>query len=87
MIKIVSVKPAGPAELELTFSDGSYGRWSAADLISRDTVLTRPLADRDYFSRAFIEAGALAWPNGLELSPSSLHQRLKEAGQLRRQAA
>jgi membrane associated rhomboid family serine protease len=44
-------------------------------VIARDTVLTRPLEDCDYFRRAFVEAGALTWPNGLEFSGHSLHAR------------
>lgn len=87
MIKLVGVKLAGGDALDLTFSDGSGGRWSAQEIIGRDTELTRPLGDPDYFARAFLEAGALAWPNGLEFSASSLQRRLDEAGQLRRQAA
>jgi len=87
MIKIIAISPAGKAHLELTFSDGSHGAWSAAELIARDTSLTRPLTDPAYFARAFIESGALAWPNGLELSPHALHLRLKESGQLALRAA
>lgn len=87
MIKLIGLKPAGDAELELRFSDGSHGAWSAADLIARDTILTRPLADPEYFRRAFVEAGALAWPNGLELSADGLHRRLAESGSLVREAA
>ena len=87
MIKITSIRAAGDAELDLGFSDGSTGRWSATDIIVRNTELTRALANPDYFARAFIEAGALAWPNGLELSGHSLHRRLAEAGALHRAAA
>lgn len=87
MIKLVAIQPAQVAALNLTFSDGATGRWSAASLIARDTELTRPLADSAYFARAFIEGGALAWPNGLELSAPSLHRRLDEAGALLRKAA
>lgn len=87
MIKLINFGVTGPTEIELGFSDGSHGRWSAMELIARDTVLTRPLADPDYFARAFIEAGALAWPNGLELSAPSLHRKLDEAGLLIRRAA
>ncbi|TMJ18440.1 MAG: DUF971 domain-containing protein [Alphaproteobacteria bacterium] len=87
MIRVVSIRPAGGAALELGFSDGSSGIWSAKALIARDTVLTRPLAGTAYFARAFIEAGALAWPNRLELSAHSLQRRLDEAGLLRREAA
>ncbi len=87
MIKLLSVRRAGDRSLDLIFSDGSSARWSAQELIERDTVLTRPLADPSYLARAFIEAGSLAWPNGLELSGHSLHRRLSEAGALKRQAA
>lgn len=87
MIKLVSIRRTGATALDLAFNDGSSGRWSAAPLIARDTELTRPLADPAYFARGFIEAGALAWPNGLELSARSLHRRLDEAGELKRAAA
>ncbi|MGU3391661.1 DUF2442 domain-containing protein [Sphingomonas sp. M1A8_2b] len=76
MIKLVRVTVEGDDALQLVFSDGAAALWSAADLIARGTVMTRPLADPAYFARAFIESGALAWPNGFELSADSLHRRL-----------
>jgi Protein of unknown function (DUF2442) len=87
MIKITHLSVAGPSSLDLSFSDGSSARWHGDDIIARDTVMTRPLTDPTYFARAFIEAGALAWPNGLEFSGHSLHRRLDEAGVLVRVAA
>lgn len=88
MIKLITAKSVGDGpDVDLTFSDGSYARWSAAYLIERDTVLTRPLTDPTYFGLLFIEGGALAWPNGLELSPAAIHGALERDGQLRRQAA
>lgn len=87
MIKLISVRIAADGALDLAFSDGSAGRWSAAAMIARDTVLTRPLADPSFFARAFIESGALAWPNGLELSAEALHRRMTAAGLLTRAAA
>ena len=80
MIKLVRLALVGDDALQLVFSDGTAALWSAADLIARDTVMTRPLADPDYFARAFIESGALAWPNGSELSADSLHRRLGLTG-------
>lgn len=87
MIELTKISVAGDRLLDLVFSDGATGRWSAETIIARDTVLTRPLADPAYFARAFVEAGALAWPNGLELSPHALHTRLKQAGELVQRAA
>jgi hypothetical protein len=83
MIKLTAIKPRNDAKLALTFSDGSHGLWSAHDLLAQETVLTRPLQDAGYFARAFIEAGALAWPNGLELSAWNLQAELREAGLLK----
>lgn len=87
MVKLTALRVTGPDTLALAFSDGSQGEWSAAGLIARDTVMTQPLTDPAYFARAFIESGALAWPNGLELSATSLHRKLAEAGALVRPAA
>jgi hypothetical protein len=87
MIKIVHLAVTGPTTISLAFSDGCAAEWAAADLIARDTIMTRPLADPAYFARAFIEAGALAWPNGFELSADSLYRRLNDAGALIRSAA
>ena len=87
MIKLVRLTVTGDDTLELTFSDGAEALWSAASLIARDTVMTRPLSDPAYFARAFIEGGALAWPNGFELSADALHQKLSSGGELIRRAA
>ncbi|MEP2723045.1 DUF2442 domain-containing protein [Roseibium sp.] len=87
MIKLVSIEPAGPASLMLLFNDGSHGEWSAAPILARATALTRPLEDPVYFARAFIEAGTLAWPNGLDFSAHSLHRTLQEYGTLIRAGA
>lgn len=82
IIKLVHLAVDSDDALQLVFSDGTGARWSAADLIARDTVMTRPLAAPTYFARAFIESGALAWPNGFELSADALHRGLAEAGVL-----
>ena len=44
--------------------------------------MTAPLLGSEFFGRYYIEEGALAWPNGLDFSAASLHQRLCEAGGL-----
>ena len=82
MIKLLSIEAQSDAKVLLRFSDGSKGIYCARSLIAEDTVLTRPLAEPTYFAGAFVEAGALAWPNGLELAPWTLHAELREAGAL-----
>lgn len=83
MIKITRAAYGRAYRIQVEFSDGSSGEYDVAPLIARDTELTRPLKDLSQFQRFFIDFGALCWPNGLELSPEAIHQRLRETGSLR----
>lgn len=82
MTKITNARHRGAFMIELCFSDDTMGAYDMTPLIDRDTVLTRPLRDPAYFRSFYLELGALAWPNGLELSPAAIHLALREAGQL-----
>ena len=73
--------------VHLEFSDGSQGDYDLGELIERDTVMVRPLRDPDFYSKCFLELGALCWPNGFELSPSGLHRKLSDRGMLKRTEA
>ena len=87
MIKLTAVESKGGTRLLLRFSDGSNGVFDFASFIEADTEMTAPLRDTAFFARYFIETGALAWPNGFDLSAGSLHRRLEESGNLHRSAA
>jgi hypothetical protein len=87
MIKLIAVEPRGARRLLLRFSDGASGVFDFCAFIEAATEMTAPLADDALFARHFIEAGALAWPNGFDLSAASLYRRLDDAGELRRDAS
>ena len=88
MIKIARIEVLEGLCLRLTFSDGRSGVWDGHSVLhSRDTVLTRPLRDQREFARAFIEGGALAWPNGLEFAPWTIYEDMDVAGLLTKAAA
>lgn len=75
MIKVLSARRVDDFKLEIDFSDHTYGVFDAASyLASRSGPLLEKLRDKDYFARFFIDAGALCWPNGLELSPAKVHE-------------
>ena len=86
MVKLIAIEPKDAARLMLRFSDGTSGTLDFAHFIKAGTEMTAPLANPEFFARHFIEAGALAWPNGFDLSAGSLQRRLQEAGELRRDA-
>lgn len=84
MIKLIAIEPKPVAKVHVTFSGGSHGTYDCEPFLAADTVMTAPLKDPAFFRCCFIEAGALAWPNGLELSAASLQRALVESGLLER---
>jgi Protein of unknown function (DUF2442) len=87
MIDVVSVKPLGGYRLQIGFSDGSAGVHDFSSTAARDGEMVRPLKDPAFFARVFVELGALAWPNGFDLDPIALHDRMAKAGELTQVAA
>lgn len=75
MIKLLDVHAPRPHQLELTFADHTQGVFDGAVYLStRQGPLLEALRDPAYFARCFVDAGALCWPNGLELSAARLHE-------------
>jgi len=87
VIDVVSVRPVGGFKLRVGFSDGSSGVHDFSSTAARDGEMVRPLKDPAFFARVFVELGALTWPNGYDLDPIALHDRMMEAGELSRVAA
>ena len=75
MIKLVHIEPASDFQLRLRFSDGRRGVFEGRTLLQRASPLLEALRDPAYFGRAFIDAGALCWPNGLGLSPARVREQ------------
>jgi hypothetical protein len=84
MIKIIKATYIEEYSIKLEFSDNTFSAFDFSYLLTKNTSLTNPLRDRDYFKEFFLELGALCWKNGLQLSPSSLYQKAKESGKLQK---
>ena len=86
IIDVISVKPAGGFRLRVGYSDGSSGVHDFSATVARDGEMVLPLKDPAFFARVFVELGALTWPNGFDLDPIALHDRMAAAGELGREA-
>lgn len=75
MIKVLHAAYLGDYTIRLEFSDGRIGLFDGRGLLARSGPLLDPLRDESYFARCFVDAGALCWPNGLELSPQRLYEQ------------
>lgn len=87
MIKLIAAELVDEREIRLRFSDNSSGTLDFSPFLDANTPMTAPLRDPAFFRRFFLELGALAWPNGFDLSAASLQRRLDEGGRLTRSSA
>ena len=76
-VKAISV--LSEYRLAVTFQDGTNG---IVDLSAVSTAseagIYAPLADIRLFEKAYIDLGVVTWPNGADLDPAWMHERLKE---------
>lgn len=75
MIKLLEAHDLGEKMIELLFSDGTQAVFDVnAYCATRHGPLLEPLRSDAYVRRFLIDAGALGWPNGLEISPARLYE-------------
>jgi hypothetical protein len=87
MIKITKVRHLTDCRLRVWFSDGMAGDHDFSSLVSESGPMIEPLRDRAFFARAFVESGALAWPNGFDIAPAWLYDVMAAEGTLKTAAA
>ncbi len=73
--RVTAVRHVGHHTLWLEFSDGLEGEIDlTAYLVELTGPVLSPLRDEGLFSRVRLDGGALAWPNGADWAPESLHR-------------
>jgi len=78
MWKATRVKAQPDWKLDVEFADGTSGIVSIKD--SLFGPIFEPLKDPAYFAQVTIdEFGAVCWPNGADLAPDALYDRIKSA--------
>ena len=72
---VVQADYRGDFKIQLVFNDGVQGTIDFSDWLSGPVF--EPLRDQAYFARFFVEGGTVAWPNGADIAPETLHERTK----------
>lgn len=79
MRKVISVTPLEGHRLVVTFDDGLSGTISMRDRMFGPVF--EPIRDEATFRQVFIdEFGVIGWPNGADLAPDALYDRLSSGG-------
>ncbi len=81
MPKIISVCPLDGYRLDVVFDDGTQGLVPLQERLFGP--MFEPLRDTALFHQVFVDDfGAIAWPNGADLAPDAIHERLRAAAEV-----
>jgi Protein of unknown function (DUF2442) len=58
--------------LDITFDDGTRKRVDLSQWFKGPVF--EPLRNKNYFKKFFIDATAIAWPNGVDICPEALYE-------------
>lgn len=72
---VVEAEYRGGFKIRLRFDDGVQGTVDFADWLTGPVF--EPLRDPAYFARFYVDGGTVAWPNGADIAPETLHERAK----------
>ena len=72
---VVRADYQGEHKIHLSFNDGTSRTVDFSDWLHGPVF--EPLKDPTYFARFFIDGGTVAWPNGADIAPETLHERAK----------
>ena len=65
-------------KLSVLFADGLKGTVELSERL--EGPIFGPLRDETLFSQAYIEHGAVVWPNGADLAPDAMYDEIKKSG-------
>lgn len=66
----------------IVFDDGLERDLDFSEYIGRAPVF-EPLSDVAFFQQARIEGGTISWPNGADIAPETLYEKVEAAARVR----
>ncbi len=75
MNDVISIEYKGGFVFRVVFDDGKRGDVDFSDYLGRGPIF-EPLRDPSFFKKAKIEGGTISWPNGADVAPETLYEKI-----------
>ena len=72
---VIRAEYRGGHRIHVTFSDSAEATLDFRQWL--DGPVFEPLKDITYFRRFFVDGGTVAWPNGADIAPETLHDAVQ----------
>jgi hypothetical protein len=75
MNDVIDIEYKGGFVYRVVFDDGKSGSVDFSEYLGRGPVF-EPLRDIAFFRKAKIEGGTISWPNGADVAPETLYEKI-----------